>query len=193
MIELNTYLNTPSGDYADLDRQLKLTILALRQALEEGAVAQDEISRGLRTRYEGEINQLQGTVSALRAELEEIHHQNQAAIRHATAEFASENAQLRQTIASLREKLERSQNEHDQDIERVNARAKNAAIQMQATIRSLREQLEQTASRFIVQKQDTTVSAMSEINPKGTLQAFGENRGESPQRHKVRDQNADTR
>jgi hypothetical protein len=59
MPELEPLFILPPDNPPDAEvRQLKLTIAALRQALEESTAARDELSRTIRAGYDSEISQL---------------------------------------------------------------------------------------------------------------------------------------
>jgi phage shock protein A len=64
-------------------RQLKLTIAALRQALEDRSTARDELSRMIRAEYESEISHLKSTIAAVRAQLEQTERETQEAVARA--------------------------------------------------------------------------------------------------------------
>jgi len=149
MTRLSSLPRAPTAEMADSEgiHQLKQTIVALRQALEEAAGARDDISQTIRAKYEVEIAQLQGTIAVLRTELDEMRNGTQAAVVRAVATSANEIAELRQIITALREALETSRREHQHDIERINAKTKDKEIQMEGTIRAMREQLEQGAAQ----------------------------------------------
>jgi hypothetical protein len=115
-------------------RQLKLTITALRQALEDGSAARDELSRMIRAEYESEISHLKSTIAAVRAHLEQTERETQEAVARAIGDAAKETAQLRQTIISLRDDIEMSRYEHEQEIRRLSAAADEKAVQLQSTI-----------------------------------------------------------
>src|ERR1700693_3187124 len=87
-------------------RQLKLTIAALRQALEDGGTARDELSRMIRAEYESENSHLKSTIAAVRGPLEQTERETQQAVARAIDDAAKEIAQLRQTIISLRDDIE---------------------------------------------------------------------------------------
>src|SRR3984957_10767540 len=78
-------------------RQLKLTIAALRQALEDGGTARDELSRMIRAECDSEISRLKSTIAAVRAQLEQTERETQAAVARAIGDAAKEITQLRQT------------------------------------------------------------------------------------------------
>ncbi len=59
---LDSLLAIPPDDAANAEiRQLKMTSAALRQALEQGAMAREEFSRTLHAARESEISQLKAT------------------------------------------------------------------------------------------------------------------------------------
>ena len=68
--------SAPDGEI----RQLKLTIAALRQALEDGGTARDELSRMIRAEYDSEISHLKSTIAAVRAQLEQTERETQEAV-----------------------------------------------------------------------------------------------------------------
>jgi hypothetical protein len=86
MPELEPLFILPPDNPPDEVRQLKLTIAALRQALEESTAARDELSRTIRAGYDSEISQLKSTIAALRAQLEQMEHEAQEAVVSAIAE-----------------------------------------------------------------------------------------------------------
>src|SRR5215471_17340076 len=84
--------NTPDVEI----RQLKLTIAALRQALEESSTAREELSRTTQAGHENEISQLRSIIAVLRAQLEQLEQTSHAADARAKADAANEIAQLQQ-------------------------------------------------------------------------------------------------
>ena len=75
-------------------RQLKLTIAALRQALEDGSTARDELSRMIRAEYESEISHLKSTIAAVRAQLEQTERETQEAVSRAIGDAARKGEQI---------------------------------------------------------------------------------------------------
>jgi chromosome segregation ATPase len=162
---LDSLLATLPDNAADIDvRQLKMTIVALRQALEEDAIAREEFSRTLQAAHKSEISQLKATIAALRAQLEQMEQNSEAAVTRAKADAADEIAQLRQTIVSLRGELERSRDEHEQHMQRLNALTNDKAVQLQLMITALHAQLEETTAKIASEKQAAVAIATSEIN-----------------------------
>jgi hypothetical protein len=167
-------------------RQLKLTIAALRQALEDGGTARDELSRTIRAEYESEISHLKSTIAAVRAQLEQTKLETQEAVARAIGDVTNDIAQLRQTIICLRDDIETTR--YDHEIRGLGATANEKTVQLQSTITALRGELEESTAQIVIQKQAVMAIAASEINElRATCQALrddlikrDESRGEAP-------------
>jgi chromosome segregation ATPase len=87
-------------------RQLKDTVAAMRQEMEEmGADAKARIQQ-VAADYHDEAAQLKATVQAVREEMEQMRYEKQRAVQQAVADASAEIEQLKGTIRALREKLD---------------------------------------------------------------------------------------
>jgi predicted nucleic acid-binding Zn-ribbon protein len=88
-------------------RDLKNTISALRQSVEEARAAADQRVQDAVAASNYEISQLKATTAALRQALEEERAERDAKVREALRGASDEIAQLRAAVAALRESLEK--------------------------------------------------------------------------------------
>lgn len=94
-------------DPADREiRDLKDTIAAMRQEMEEMSAAANARVQQTAAEYHGEIVQLKTTIQAMRDQLEQMRFEKQRDVQQAVADASAEIEQLRATIRAVREELE---------------------------------------------------------------------------------------
>jgi len=153
------------GDPAGDGRHLRLTIAALRRALEDAEVERHDERQQSRATYEGKITELHATIAALRDALERSRLEGQSAVERATAVSNDEIAQLRLTIQALRDQIEAQRHEHREAIQRLSVGAHGEADELRGTVRALRERLEHAESQFELLKQAAAVTKVTDAAP----------------------------
>jgi chromosome segregation ATPase len=123
-------------------RQLKLTISVLRQALEEGTVARDELSRTIRAECDSEIAQLRQTITRLRDEVERSQDEHSQELRRLSATANDKAIQLQSTITALRAQLEDSAVQVMSQDQAAIAVAASEISELRATCQALRDELD---------------------------------------------------
>lgn len=94
-------------DLAERDiHQLKDTISAMRQEMEEMAAATKARVQQAAAEYRDEAVQLKAAVQAMRDEMEQMRFEKQRAVQQAVADASAENEQLKGTVLVLREELD---------------------------------------------------------------------------------------
>ena len=84
------------------NKYLKLTILALRDKLEETNIMMDESIQAEKRRSANEVNSLKSLVTSIRDELESERINRDELIQKASQKTADENLQLKNTVNNLR-------------------------------------------------------------------------------------------